>query len=125
MWQSDDSELTAAEEWIASVARLPETTPGFRARVLESAFQAQRHSMSWHRVQTLTSSLLAATVLLCLPGYYHTLRDPMSVNPAAASPMNLPVVAAGFSGSDSFEWALVESALAARSHSARILQQTL
>ncbi|MDX1966698.1 MAG: hypothetical protein SFV23_05960 [Planctomycetaceae bacterium] len=125
MWQNDDSELTAAEEWIASVARLPKTTPGFRTRVLESAFQAQRRSMSWHRVQTLTSSLLAATVLLCLPGYYSTLRGPMTVSPASPAPMNFPVAAAGLSGCDSFEWALVESALAARHHSARILQQTL
>ncbi len=125
MWQTDNSEPTSAEEWIASVASLPKPTPGFRARVLESAFQAQRHSMSWQRVQTLTTSLLAATLLLCLPGYYHRLRDPLPASPPAGSALNLPMLATGLSGSDSFEWALVESALAARSHSARVLQRPL
>lgn len=135
MWSLDDNSPHATEDWIASAARLPLMTDSFRARVLHQSYRAQSQSRSLQRIQTLTSSLLAAAFLLCLPGYYQSLRDPLSTQrpprPVVAwqSPAlrALPPAVSPADGrsSDHYEWLLVESALAARDTSARFLRGSL
>lgn len=135
MWPHDENSPQATEDWIASAARLPLTTDSFRARVLHQSYRAQSQSRSLQRIQTLTSSLLALAFLVCLPGYYQSLRDPLSAQrplrslAAWQSPAVrvLPQSVSPTEGrpSDHYEWTLVESALAARDTSARYLRGSL
>lgn len=120
-----EPQRSLAEEWLASAARLPTTTDTFRARVLHESYRAQQHSVSLQRIQTLTTSLLAATLLLCLPGYYHSLRDPEPTTRTSSAARALESRPHLGTSSDSYEWGLVESALAFRDSSARQLLGTL
>ncbi len=126
MWSSDDLDLLLTEQRIENSTGLPELSDKFRAKVLMESFAIQQQTQSVQRVEKLTSVLLAIALLVCLPGYYRSLREPAAWNipdtrpfqPSLAEP-EIP------QSSDHYEWGLVESALAIRHETARSLARTL
>jgi len=125
MWSNDELDV---EGCVRAAERLPQPSLTFRTRVLDEALRVRHRSLSLHRIQTLTSSFLAASLLLFLPGYYHTLRNPIGwPSPTAVSSSwtvaTLPTPSLGTA--DAYEWGLVQAALADRDESARIIRGAL
>lgn len=129
MWLNDEDPGRTIEDCVRAADQLPHLPVAFRSRVLDEALRVRHRSLSLHRVQALTTSFLAASLLLFLPGYYHTLHNPISwpsptttyaPNWTAASLPDVSHVSA-----DAYEWGLVQAALADRTASARIIGAAL
>lgn len=132
MWPPDNLDQPSVADWVAQGAALPRLSSDLRRRILGQATVAHRRSQSVERIQKLTTSLLAAALLLWLPAYYRLLRDdglppavPSTENWRTAiyeSPMAaLPSAVAA----DGFEWGLVQAELTVRDYSARAFRDAL
>lgn len=125
LW-NDEPDHGSAEEWLSQAGNLPLISAQYRARVMEAALATQRQSLSLHHIQTVVTSVLAAGLLLCLPGYYQSLRPTTAKPTLPLMPTRLSITPSSATlSSDSYEWGLVESALAARDQSARRITGTL
>ena len=128
MWSNDEDTGRTIEDCVRAADQLPLLPVAFRSRVLDEALRVRHRSLSLHRIQALTTSILAASLLLFLPGYYHTLHNPISW-PSASSftpswtVATLPTPSLG--SADAYEWSLVQAALADRTESARIIRAAL
>lgn len=125
MWWNDELNRGSTEEWLSQAGDLPMISAHYRARVMEAALATQRQSLSLHHIQTVVTSVLAAGLLLCLPGYYQSLRPTATKPSGPMMPSRLYTPSVANRSSDSYEWGLVESALAARDQSARRITGTL
>jgi hypothetical protein len=122
MWSNEELDVEAC---VRSAERLPQPSLSFRNRVLDEALRVRHRSLSLHRIQTLTSSFLAASLLLFLPGYYHTLRNPSGTAAAGSSRTVATLPTPSLATADAYEWGLVQAALADRNESARIIRGAL
>jgi len=125
MWSNDELDV---EGCVRAAERLPRPSLTFRTRVLDEALRVRHRSLSLHRIQTLTSSFLAASLLLFLPGYYHTLRNPVgwpSTTAVSSSWTVATLPTPSLRTADAYEWSLVQAALADRDESARIIRGAL
>lgn len=124
MWSTDDLDRMLTEVRIEQAADLPQVSGDFRARVLGCSVREQQQSLSSQRCQTAVTAMLAVLLLFGLSGYYQSLRGPMlwrtQFLAGATATVPSPTVPDVTRSSDGFEWALVESALAARDLSARL-----
>lgn len=128
MWPNDEPLNIDIEDQIRAANRVPRLSVGFRSRVMDEALRVRQRTLSLHRIQTLTTSFLAASLLLFLPGYYHSLQNPASwASPTAVSSTWTapPITMPGVSTADAFEWGLVQAELADRTASARIIRGAL
>uniref|UniRef100_A0A7C2NWW4 Uncharacterized protein n=1 Tax=Schlesneria paludicola TaxID=360056 RepID=A0A7C2NWW4_9PLAN len=125
---TDESPRPDIVACLQSADRLRPPSLAFRTRVLDEALRVRQRSLSLHRIQTLTTSLLAAGLLMFLPGYYRSLHEPVSwtAPPTVATSWtaaSLPVPTVRTA--DAYEWALVQAALAERDESMRIIRGAL
>ncbi len=123
MWSPEAEEPNTIEALVALAGRMPLSTDTFRGRVLAEAFQAQRQSRSSTQIEGAITAGLLAGLLIGLPGYYHSLRQPASPpvvgQVAWKPPADFPT------GTDGYEWSLIEAELSARDHSAKALRGSL
>jgi hypothetical protein len=112
---------------VKAADRVPRLPIAFRHRVLDEALKVRQRAVSLHRIQALTTSLLAASLLLVLPGLYRQWQNPGGwPAPTAVTGNWTTVVPTPLVGTaDAFEWSLVQSQLADRSESLRILRGAL
>jgi hypothetical protein len=128
MWLNDEDAGRTIEDCVRAADALPQLPVAFRSRVLDEALRVRHRSLSLHRVQALTTSFLAASLLLFLPGYYHTLNNPISwPSTSTLAPSWTMATRPDVShvSADAYEWSLVQAALADRSESARIIRGAL
>jgi hypothetical protein len=130
MWWNDEQPLSDVEACLRAADKVSQPSLAFRTRVLDEALTVRHRSLSLHRIQTLTSSFLAASLLLFLPGYYHSLRSPLprtlTTPTAVASAWSTEALPSpSLLAADAYEWGLVQAALAERDQSARALRGSL
>ena len=125
----DEANLLPIQRIVAETACLPRVSARFRREVLARAERIQERSELVQRVQTVATMLLGLLLICSLPGYYWLLRGadsgPQQPRLGAVPRAVQAVDASAGTSYEVNEWRMVESALAARNHAARIIARPL